>query len=79
MGSNHSPAHWVKDLGLPQMRHRSQLQLRLDPWELSYAVSALKKKKKRGSNYCVSEGLEEAHSGKHKVDPEGVLRILKAE
>lgn len=49
MGSNHSPAHWVKDLGLPQMRHRSQLQLRLDPWELSYAVSALKKKKKEAA------------------------------
>lgn len=37
------------------------------------------KKKKKGGNYYVSEGLEEAHSGKHKVDPEGVLRILKAE
>ena len=44
-----SPVQWVKDLALPQMWHRSQLQLRFQSLarEFPYAMGAAKKKKKR--------------------------------
>ena len=41
-------AQWVKDLMLPQLWHRPQLQLQFDPWpeELPYATGAAIKRKK---------------------------------
>ena len=41
-------AQWVKDLALPQLQHRSQLQLRSDPWSgNSMCLGAAKKEKKK--------------------------------
>ena len=37
---------WVKDPALPQLWHRSQLQL---AWELPYATGATKKEKKKAA------------------------------
>ena len=43
------PTQWIKDLALPQLQHRSQLQLRSDPWSgNSICLGAAKKEKKWG-------------------------------
>ena len=49
-GPRPGPAQWVKDLALPQLRLRSQLQLGSDPWPRnSICCEAAKKgKKKKG-------------------------------
>ena len=37
---------WVKDLVLPQLRHRLKLWLRFDPWPGNFHMQPKKKKKK---------------------------------
>ena len=39
-------AQWVKDLVLPQLQHRLQLQLRFDPWPRNFRVPWVRLKKK---------------------------------
>ena len=48
-GSIPSLAEWVKNLTLPQLRHRSQLWLRSDPWSRNFHTlwGSQEKKKKR--------------------------------
>ena len=44
----------VKDLGLPQLQHRSQLWLRSDPWPVNFiCCRAAKKRKEKKVNYYV--------------------------
>ena len=45
-------AQWVKDLALPQLWHRLQLQLGFNPWprEFPYAVGGVKTKKNKQTN-----------------------------
>ena len=38
--------HWVKDLALPQVWNRSQLQLRLDPYPQNFHMSQVQPKEK---------------------------------
>ena len=50
MGSIPSAVQWVKDLVFPQLWHRSQMQVGLDPWPGNFhmpQVPAEKKRKKK--------------------------------
>ena len=52
---------WVRDLTLPQLWHRSQLQLGFDPWpgwELPHAMGVAKKKKKKEEKQIKGEELK---------------------
>ena len=40
-------ARWVKDLALLQLCHRSQLQLRFDPWPVNFQMLRVWSKKKK--------------------------------
>ena len=52
LGSNGTPpAHWVKDLALPQLQLRSKLQLRSDPWPGNSICCGTAKKKKIGIRF----------------------------
>ena len=53
-GSIPGTVQWVKDLVLPQLKYRSKLWLRSDPWELHMLKSGQggqKKKKKKIKGY----------------------------
>ena len=53
-GSIPAPAQWAKDLVLPQLRPRSQLWLRYDPWPglgTPCAVEWQKRKKKQNFKF----------------------------
>ena len=46
-GLTPSPGQWVKDPALLQLWHRSQLQLRFDPWPSNFHIALLQPKKKK--------------------------------
>ena len=62
---------WVKDLALPQLWHRSQLQLRFNPWPRNFHMQWKQKKKKKKKK---KEKLD--HQGGHtELAVEDVLRF----
>ena len=48
-GSTLGPVQWVKDLALPQLWLRSQLQLRSDPWPGNSICHGAARKEKQNS------------------------------
>ena len=53
-GSIPAPAQWVKDLALPQLKHRLQLWLRFDAWpENSTCLRTAKGQKERDESHLV--------------------------
>ena len=68
------PVQWVKDLALPHLWHRLQVQLRLDswfdPWKLSYATGVAKINKK------ISKVLRTVLKSKLKTSKEGTEPLM---
>ena len=51
------PVQWVKDPVLPQLWHKLQLQLRLDPWPRNFHAQQVQSKKKKEEKNCdIAEG-----------------------
>ena len=53
-GSIPRPAQWVMDLALPQLWHKSQLQLRFDPWRRNFHMLWMQPNKQTKKDLALS-------------------------
>ena len=66
-GSISGPVQWLKDLALPRLWHRSELQLGFDPWPRNlHMPQVCPKKKKRGRRSKRKRKKKRKKEGKRK-------------